>query len=108
MGTNDLKNGGSRYEVEKFIRHEQYDKPEFANDIALIRVKGEIQFNDKVQPIKYSEKFINADTYLYMFGWGKLKVSLNAGFFGVDKIRNSLSPLLKRTWGDGRIAYKCY
>lgn len=75
VGTIDLKSSGTRYEVENFIRHEEYDKPEFANDIAVIRVKGEIKFNDKVQPIKYSDKFIKGDTYVDMFGYGKLKVS---------------------------------
>lgn len=75
VGTIDLKSSGTRYEVENFIRHEEYDKPEFANDIAMIRVKGEIKFNDKVQPIKYSDKFIIGDTYVDMFGYGKLKVS---------------------------------
>lgn len=75
MGTIDLNSGGTRYDVEKFIPHEEYDKPPFANDIALIRIKGEIQFNDKVQPIQYSDKFINDDTYLQIFGWGKLRVS---------------------------------
>lgn len=75
MGTVDLKSGGTRYGVEKFIPHEQYDTPHFANDIALIRVKGVIAFNDKVQPIRYSERFIEEGAYLQTFGWGKLKVS---------------------------------
>lgn len=73
----DLKSGGTRYGVEEFISHGEYDKPQFANDIALIRIKGEIKFNDKVQPIKYSDKFVKEDTYLEIFGWGKLKVSWN-------------------------------
>lgn len=75
MGIVDLKSDGTRYEVEKFISHDQYDVPQFANDIALIRIKEEIEFNDEVQPIKYSNKFIEEDTYLEVFGWGKLRVS---------------------------------
>lgn len=71
----DLTSAGTRHEVEKFILHEEYDKPQFANDIALVRIKGEFKFNDKIQPIKYSNKFIEEDTYLEIFGWGKLKVS---------------------------------
>lgn len=75
VGTVNLKSGGTRYSVEKFIPHEQYDKPQFANDIALVRVKGKIAFNDKVKPIKYSSRFIEDGAFLEAFGWGKLKVS---------------------------------
>lgn len=75
VGTNDLKSGGTRYKIEKFVGHEKYDKPEFANDIALIRVDGEIKFNDKVQPIKYSNKFVEADADVDIFGWGKISSS---------------------------------
>lgn len=80
VGTNDLKSGGTRYKVERFIGHEKYDKPQFAFDIAIIRVKGEIEFNDKVQPIKYSDKFVEANTKLDIFGWGKSKVSQSNRF----------------------------
>lgn len=75
VGTADLRYGGTRYGVEQFIPHEQYDTPHFANDIALIRIKGEFAFDGKVQPIKYSPKYIEDGVFLETFGWGKLKVS---------------------------------
>lgn len=75
MGTNDLKKGGSFYKAEKLITHEQYNQPHFAYDIGLIQVHGEIEFNEKVQPIKYSNKIIADGVSLQVTGWGRLSVS---------------------------------
>lgn len=76
VGTNDLKNGGKQYPVSKLIPHEEYNKPSFANDVGLILIDGEIEFNEKVQPIKYSNKFVKAGTKLRVTGWGRLSVSI--------------------------------
>lgn len=72
MGTNDLKQGGQRYKVQKLIQHERYNQPPFANDIGLVRISGQIQFNEKVKPIKYSHKFVKGGTHLSTTGWGRL------------------------------------
>lgn len=74
VGTNDLKNGGTYYKVEKFIMHEQYNRPQFANDVAVIRVQGEIEFNDRVQPIEPMKEEIEDGTELQLTGWGRLSV----------------------------------
>lgn len=76
VGTNDLKNGGRQYAVSKLIAHEEYNQPNFANDIGLILIDREIKFNKKVQPIKYSNKFIKAKAKLRVTGWGRLTVSM--------------------------------
>lgn len=81
VGSNDLKKGGTTYEVEEAIVHEKYGSFSIysfpINDIGLFRVnKIEIN-NSTVKPIKYSDKYIEADTVLQTFGWGKLTVSFN-------------------------------
>lgn len=69
-----MESGGQRYKVDKVIQHEQYNKPAFANDIGLVKIKGKIEFNEKVQPIKYSNKFVEGGTKLSTTGWGRIRV----------------------------------
>lgn len=76
VGTNDLKTGGVRYNVEQLIMHEKYNKPLAANDIALIKINGTIEFDEKTQPIKYSDKIVGREArHLQITGWGRLTVS---------------------------------
>lgn len=79
-GSNRLRADGTLYNVQKFIIHEKFDKPDhkndrgfrphMVNDIGLIRVKETIEFNNKTQPIKLSKSFIEEGTDLKMTGWG--------------------------------------
>lgn len=77
VGTNDLQNGGKRYNVRQFITHEHYNNPKFAYDVGVIRVDGPIEFNQKVQPIKYSNRYVGGGITLQVTGWGRLNVRLN-------------------------------
>lgn len=70
VGTNRLNSGGSRYSVASYIGHKEHDRPHFANDIGLVRVKDSIKFNEKVQPIKYSKKYVEGGVQLRLTGWG--------------------------------------
>lgn len=75
VGTNDLNSGGSQYNVQKLIIHEEYDH--LANDIGLLEINGTIEFDGiKVQPIKLSNKFIKEGARLQITGWGRLDVIL--------------------------------
>lgn len=74
-GTNDLTSGGTRYACKNSIRHERYDDPKYAYDIGLIRVNGSIEFNAKIQPIKYSSETVPNGAALQTTGWGMLDVS---------------------------------
>lgn len=75
VGTNQWNSGGAIYKAEKFIVHKSYNNPKYAYDIGLIRVEIPIEFNDKVQPIKLSTKFIEPGLNLMASGWGLLNVS---------------------------------
>ena len=75
VGSNDLKNGGTYYKIEKFKAHEEYNTPSFANDVAVIRVQGEIALNDKVKTIEYSSEEVPDGALLQLTGWGRLQVS---------------------------------
>lgn len=76
MGTNKLNAGGERYRVQHAIPHEDYNNPEFANDIAVIRLAMPIEFNEKVQPIHFSMIPVPVHTDLKVFGFGRLSVSI--------------------------------
>lgn len=74
VGTNDLNSGGTYYRVQKFYTHEGYNRPRFANDVAVIRVEGTIEFNDRIKPIEPSTETVNDGDTLTLTGWGRLRV----------------------------------
>lgn len=86
VGTNDLESGGTYYNVKKYIQHEKYTEPpsKFSNDIAVIKVRESIIFNDKVQPIEYSPEEVPDNTVTRLTGWGKLIVSFSHNFIFCD------------------------
>lgn len=73
VGTNNLKEGGTYYKAKKYIKHPEFNRPNFANDIALIRVKGSITLNTKVQSIEFSPDKVPENSTLQLTGWGRLK-----------------------------------
>ncbi|XP_055321372.1 chymotrypsin-1-like [Sitodiplosis mosellana] len=73
VGSNDLNSGGTYYKVEKYITHERYNQPGFANDIAVIRVQRSITFSDKIQAIEYSPEEVPDEAVLQLTGWGRLR-----------------------------------
>lgn len=75
-GTNDLRKGGTYYKVEKLIAHANYNKPQFANDIGLIRIKGRIEFNDRIKPIACAREEVPDSAKVQLTGWGRLSVSV--------------------------------
>lgn len=75
VGTNSLSKGGAIYKVDKFIIHD-FDPSMILNDIALIRTDRDIEFNDKVQPIKISDHnfHLHGDPAV-LTGWGYTHVN---------------------------------
>lgn len=74
VGTNNLGKGGTYYKVEKLIAHEDYNNPQFAFDIAVIRIRGKIEFNKKVQTIELGKEEVPDDAEVRLTGWGRLRV----------------------------------
>ena len=71
-----MDKGGKRYGSEEIYGHEKYSSLLIRNDIGLIRLNSDIQFDDKVQPVKLpSEDFEKADYPAVLSGWGTTSVS---------------------------------
>ncbi|XP_047526194.1 chymotrypsin-2-like [Pieris napi] len=68
-GTN-LRRGGTEYKISKFIIHEKYDRTSFANDIALMLTEEEIEFSDKVKPVKLASRNTDPGAKCLLTGWG--------------------------------------
>ncbi|KAL7297641.1 hypothetical protein TKK_0009309 [Trichogramma kaykai] len=79
VGVNKLDDqNGTIYKVEEIIMHENYTKNPWVTwmaDIALIRIAEDIEFNDRVQPVKLAsssnpEDLIFAGIPVVVTGWG--------------------------------------
>lgn len=66
VGTHNLTAGGTEYAIEKVFRHLFDDSPDYANDIALIKVATPIEFNDLVKPIEYSPHAVGGNETLLL------------------------------------------
>jgi hypothetical protein len=61
-----------KHDVDLIVPHEQYDK-ELHNDIALLRLKQKITFNDNAQPICLSESnFAQLNKTAIVTGWVRI------------------------------------
>lgn len=76
VGSNKLKTGGAYYDAERLIPHEHYNTPPGSYDIALVKVKGPIQFNEKVKSIELEDEEIPVGAVVQLTGWGNVKVSI--------------------------------
>lgn len=72
-GTINYRLGGVLYTPEKLIPHENYNNPQFNNDIGLIKVKETIDFQKgSVEEIPYSDNYVPENTPIVLTGWGRL------------------------------------
>lgn len=77
VGRNNLWSSGTRYNVAEVTRHQDYNDPRLANDIAIVTTDRNIEFNDKVQPINISNEPTKKDTTVQTIGWGQFGVSFD-------------------------------
>ncbi|XP_026728733.1 chymotrypsin-2-like, partial [Trichoplusia ni] len=72
LGTTNRLSGGVKYSVDRIIIHKKYDSASIKNDISLIKVTKEIQFNNLVQPIQLPEADTGEGVELLLSGWGRI------------------------------------
>lgn len=72
VGTNELNNGGTSYPCGSIIIHDAFNAETNENDIAIVKVKGIISFNDEVQLILLAKVYITslANLPVVLSGWG--------------------------------------
>lgn len=74
VGTNSINGaGGSSYRVTQITQHEEYNSVTVYNDIALVRVAGNIAFNKKIRPIRLASTSPSLRASCVLSGWGFLK-----------------------------------
>lgn len=71
VGTNSLKEGGDRYKPDKLFYHSRYNRPQFHNDVGLVRLEKSVTFSKLVQSVPYSEKEVPANVTVRLTGWGR-------------------------------------
>ena len=70
------KNEGSEVDikVEKVIRHPDFDRHTYNNDIALFKLEHPIKFNKYVSPACLPKNDVPPGTNCYVTGWDTLSV----------------------------------
>uniref|UniRef100_T1GBP0 Peptidase S1 domain-containing protein n=1 Tax=Megaselia scalaris TaxID=36166 RepID=T1GBP0_MEGSC len=85
-GTQILKDhNGTYYEPEEVIIHCNYNNPSYYNDIALVRLKEPIKFNERTAKVDFDYSPLKAGDKLTLTGWGTLSLG--------GKIPNELQTL---------------
>ncbi|XP_066591876.1 chymotrypsin-2-like [Prorops nasuta] len=73
VGSNSLSYGGKAYKLAKVIIDEKYTEPKnhvWKNDIGVIILASDIEFNNDVQPIKLASKDVRVNEYATISAWG--------------------------------------
>lgn len=73
IGSIYRKKGGVTVKLNKITSHEEWDRSELVNDIALLRTAEEILFSSTIQPIALTstDPSENGETPLFLSGWGR-------------------------------------
>ncbi len=84
--------GTQRRTVTKVILHENWKQQGLLNDIAILRVKSELKFGDKVQPICMPSLKPSHGQDAYVLGWGTTN-----GTGSNRKLRMAKVPIIGRS-----------
>ncbi|XP_062709528.1 chymotrypsin-like protease CTRL-1 [Aedes albopictus] len=98
-----------QFDVDKIIRHEEYEKDTFENDIALLKLSSEIAFTSYIQPVCLWQ----GDSQLskitskigFVIGWG-----LDEGYNLPKHLSEATMPIVssKTCWESDRLHYNKY
>lgn len=73
VGSADKFWGGTEYSIESHRVHEQFDVDTIDYDFGLLRLKEEIQFNERIQPVQLAnadDDDVATGTMCLVSGWG--------------------------------------
>lgn len=74
-GTNQWRKPRGRYFPDYIKMHPHYDKPDYHNDIALVRVNETIDFDEFTQPIGLALEPLRDGDELVLTGWGSTELN---------------------------------
>lgn len=60
-----------QFEIAEFIRYPRYKSSSFYHDLALVKIKGRIEFNDYVQPACLADGNTILSEQIIVPGWGR-------------------------------------
>ncbi|XP_020912672.1 trypsin-3 [Exaiptasia diaphana] len=66
------------FELEKIIKHEEYNETSghrYDYDVALLKLKGNITYDDKIRPVCLKNQSFPTGTNCTVTGWGRLNES---------------------------------
>ena len=88
LGSNSPTERGTLFESEEIIHADGYNAERRRHNMALVKVKGKIEFSDRVQPIGLSKEDVpeNATVQVYGFGATLVKKTIRL-FLKIEKIR---------------------
>lgn len=78
VGAHHISDDGKMYHLDRITNHPAYNKTIQRADISLLRTADAIEFNNRVQPIPVSKRFIGEDQKSIISGWGAYKVFKNS------------------------------
>ena len=80
LGTNSPTERGILFKSEEITHHDGYYAERRRHNIALVKVKGKIVFNDRVQPIELSKEDVPANATVQVYGFGGTTVKKTIRF----------------------------
>lgn len=101
-GSSIWKSGGSIHQLEKFIKHEDFDlneaMPYAHNDIAVIRVNPPFKFDKTRHPIELfgEDEIAKANAAAVATGWGRYRLEFYQSYIIPDRLQKVIIPFVSR------------